>query len=554
MAAHVDNVPKRFSFKQPVWKALEAHYRRIRDLHLRELFLQDPFRGERMSAEGAGIYLDYSKNRVTDHTVKLLIRLAEESGLPSRIDAMFRGEKVNITEKRAALHIALRAPEGACIFVDGENVVPVVHAALGRMTTLCNRVRSGEWKGHTGKPIHNVVNIGVGGSDLAPIMTYEALKSYCDTGLRFRFVSNVDAEDLFEAIRDLDPSETLFILQSEAFTTIEARTNACTARSWVIDGFGGDERSVGRHFVAITANGKEASRFGIERTGLFDAWDWVGGRYAMESANGLSTMLAVGPNNFRSMLQGFHEMDMHFLTCPYEHNLPVLMGLLAVWYNNFFGAQTLAIIPYDQALRRFPDYLQHLAMTSNGKRVTLIGTEVTQTTCPIYWGQSGTNAQYSFSQLLHQGTMLIPCDFIGFAKSRNSPGLHHDILMANLFAQTEALAFGNTPADVQAEGTPDWLVPHRLLEGNRPSNTVLAERLTPVTLGKLVALYEHSVFTQGVIWNINSFDQWGLNLGTALAERIVSDLESTLESQNTHDSSTSTLIRRYRKLRVVEAE
>ncbi len=549
MAAHVQGITKSLHIKQPAWKALEAHYKRARDLHLRELFTNDPTRGERMSAHGAGIYLDYSKNRITDHTLGLLLQLAEQSGLQSRIDAMFRGEKINTTEKRAALHVALRAPRGASVFVDGENVVPLVHLVLEKMTHLCNRVRSGEWKGHTGKRIRHVINIGIGGSDLGPVMAYEALKPYSDRSMTFRFVSNVDGTDFFEAVQDIDPTETLFIICSKTFTTLETMTNARAARTWSVSGFGGDEKSVAKHFVAVSTNATEVAQFGIDTMNMFEFWDWVGGRYSMDSAIGLSTMLATGPENFRAMLDGFHQMDMHFVASPYEHNLPVLMGLLAVWYTNFFGAETIAVLPYEQYLKRFPAYLQQLTMESNGKHVTLIGTEVTHATSPIYWGEPGTNGQHSFYQLIHQGTRLIPCDFIAFGQPLHPLGRHHDILMANAFAQSEALAFGNTPEEVKVEGTPDWLVPHRVFEGNRPSNTILAERLTPETLGKLVALYEHSVFTQGVIWNINSFDQWGVELGKALAQRIIPELESTTEPELQHDSSTSTLIRRYRKLR-----
>jgi glucose-6-phosphate isomerase len=549
MATQVQKITKNPHMKQPAWKALEAHYKRIRDLHLRELFSNDPTRGERMTAEGVGIYLDYSKNRITDHTLELLIQLAEESGLQLRIDSMFRGEKINTTEKRAALHIALRAPRGASIFVDGVNVVPLVHIVLEKMTHFCNRVRSGEWKGHTGKRIRNVINIGIGGSDLGPVMVYEALKAYSERSMTFRFISNVDGTDFFESVHDLDPSDTLFIVSSKTFDTFETMTNARTARAWLLGGFGGDEQSLAKHFVAVSTNAAEVAKFGIDTSNVFQLWDWVGGRYCMGSAIGLSTMLAIGPENFHAMLDGFHQMDMHFLASPYERNLPVLMGLLAVWYNNLFGAETTAILPYEHYLKRFPAYLQQLAMESNGKHVTLIGTAVTQATSPIYWGEPGTNGQHSFYQLIHQGTRLIPCDFIAFGRPVHPLGRHHDILMANLFAQTEALVFGKTLEQVKAEGTPDWLVPHRVFEGNRPSNTILAERLTPQTLGKLVALYEHSVFTQGVIWNINSFDQWGVELGKALAQRIIPELESTAEPELQHDSSTSALIRRYRKVR-----
>jgi glucose-6-phosphate isomerase len=462
---------------------------------------------------------------------------------------MFRGEKINITEKRAVLHVALRAPRGTSIVVDGENVVPAVHAVLDKMTDFSNRVRSGAWKGHTGKRIRNVINVGIGGSDLGPVMAYEALKHYSDRTMTFRFVSNVDGTDFAEAVRDLDPSETLFIISSKTFTTLETMTNAHSARDWTLAGLGGDEKSIAKHFVAVSTNTTEVSKFGIDTANMFEFWDWVGGRYSMDSAIGLSTMLAIGPENFRSMLDGFHQVDEHFRSTPFKRNLPVLMGLLAVWYNNFFGAQTVAVLPYEQYLKRFPAYLQQLTMESNGKHVTLEGTPVDYDTGPIYWGEPGTNGQHSFYQLIHQGTRLIPCDFIGFAKAVNPLGRHHDILLANVFAQTEALAFGKTPEQVKAEGTPDWLVPHRVFEGNRPSNTILAEQLTPEILGKLVALYEHSVFTQGTIWNINSFDQWGVELGKALAQRIIPELESKTEPALNHDSSTNTLIRRYRKLK-----
>ncbi len=496
-----------------------------------------------------GIYLDYSKNRVTDETLKLLLQLAEESGLQARIDAMFRGEKINITEKRAVLHVALRAPRGTSIVVDGQNVVPAVHAVLDKMTDFSNRVRSGAWKGHTGRRIRNVINVGIGGSDLGPVMAYEALKHYSDRTMTFRFVSNVDGTDFAEAVRDLDPSETLFIISSKTFTTLETMTNAHSARDWALAGLGGDEKSIAKHFVAVSTNTAEVSKFGIDTANMFEFWDWVGGRYSMDSAIGLSTMLAIGPENFRSMLDGFHQVDEHFRSTPFERNLPVLMGLLAVWYNNFFGAQTVAVLPYEQYLKRFPAYLQQLTMESNGKHVTLEGAPVDYDTGPMYWGEPGTNGQHSFYQLIHQGTRLIPCDFIGFAKPLNPLGRQHDMLLANVFAQTEALAFGKTPEQVKAEGTPDWLVPHRVFEGNRPSNTILAEQLTPEILGKLVALYEHSVFTQGTIWNINSFDQWGVELGKALAQRIIPELESKTEPALGHDSSTNTLIRRYRKLK-----
>jgi glucose-6-phosphate isomerase len=535
--------------KLPAWKALTAHYKKARKLHLRDLFAGDPRRGERMTAETAGIYLDYSKNRVTDETLKLLLQLAEESGLRRRIDAMFRGEKINITEDRAVLHVALRAPRGGTIVVDGENVVVQVHAVLDRMAEFSNRVRSGVWKGHTGKRIRNVVNIGIGGSDLGPVMGYEALKHYSERALNFRFVSNVDGTDFVEATRDLDPGETLFIVSSKTFTTLETMMNAQRARDWSLKGLGGDARAVAKHFVAVSTNAEEVAVFGIDTANMFGFWDWVGGRYSMDSAIGLSTMLAVGPDHFRGLLDGFHQMDEHFRTAPFERNLPMLMGLLSVWYSDFFGAETVAVLPYDRYLKRFPAYLQQLTMESNGKRITIDGTAVAYQTGSIYWGEPGTNGQHSFYQLIHQGTRLIPCDFIAFSHSLNPLGRHHDVLLANVFAQTEALAFGKTPEQVKAEGTPEWLVPHRVFEGNRPSNTILAERLTPETLGKLVALYEHSVFTQGVIWHINSFDQWGVELGKALAQRIIPELESTTEPDLKHDSSTNALIRRYRKLR-----
>ena len=502
-----------------------------------------------MTAEAVGIYLDYSKNRITDETLKLLVQLAEESGLQARIDAMFRGEKINITESRAVLHVALRAPRGATIVVDGENVVPQVHAVLDQMADFSNRVRSGEWKGHTGKPIRNVINIGIGGSDLGPVMAYEALKHYCDRDMTFRFVSNVDGTDVVESTRGLDPAETLFIVSSKTFTTLETMTNAQSARDWLLKGLGGDVKAVAKHFVAVSTNAAKVSEFGIDTANMFGFWDWVGGRYSMDSAIGLSTMLAIGPDNFRALLDGFHQMDEHFRTTPFEKNLPVLMGLLAVWNNDFFGAQTVAVLPYEQYLKRFPAYLQQLTMESNGKHVTLDGTEVGYQTSPIYWGEPGTNGQHSFYQLIHQGTRVIPCDFIAMGQPLNPLGRHHDILLANVFAQAEALAFGKTSEQVKAEGTPDWLVPHRVFEGNRPSNTILAERLTPQTLGKLVALYEHSVFTQGAIWNIDSFDQWGVELGKVLAQRIVPELESEAEAELGHDSSTNTLIRRYRKFK-----
>ena len=534
--------------ERKAWKDLAAHYEKVRDLHLQKLFADDPRRGERMTSEAVGLYLDYSKNRVTDETLTLLVQLAEESGLRERIDAMFRGEKINITENRAVLHVALRAPKGASIVVDGENVVPQVHAVLDKMAEFSTRVRGGAWKGHTGKRIVNVINIGIGGSDLGPVMAYEALKHYSDRAMTFRFVSNVDGTDIAEAVRDLDPAETLFIDSSKTFTTLETMTNAHTARDWLLAGLGGDEAAIARHFVAVSTNAEEVAKFGIDTANMFGFWDWVGGRYSMDSAIGLSTMLAIGPENFRAMLNGFHQMDEHFRTTPFERNLPVLMGLLALWYNDFFGAQTVAVLPYEQYLKRFPAYLQQLTMESNGKHVTLDGTKVAYDTGPIYWGEPGTNGQHSFYQLIHQGTRLIPCDFIGFGQTLNPLGRHHAMLMANVFAQAEALAFGKTPEQVKAEGTPDWLVPHRVFEGNRPSNTILAERLTPETLGKLVALYEHSVFTQGVIWSIDSFDQWGVELGKQLAQRIIPELESKTEPALGHDSSTNNLIRRYRQL------
>ncbi len=535
--------------KRKAWKALQTHYKTVRELHLRNLFADDPKRGERMTAEAVGLFLDYSKNRITGETLKLLIELAEESGLRSRIDAMFRGEKINTTEQRAVLHTALRAPKGASIVVDGGNVVPQVHAVLDKMADFSNRVRGGDWKGHTGKRIRNVINIGIGGSDLGPVMAYEALKHYSERAITFRFVSNIDGTDFAEAVRDLDPSETLFSVSSKTFTTLETMTNARSARAWSLDGLGGDERSVAKHFVAVSTNAAEVAKFGIDTANMFGFWDWVGGRYSMDSAIGLATMLAIGPDNFRALLDGFHQMDEHFRTAPFESNLPVLMGLLAIWYNDFFGAQTVAVLPYEQYLKRFPAYLQQLTMESNGKHVTLDGTEVTYATGPIYWGEPGTNGQHSFYQLIHQGTRLIPCDFIAFGQPLNQLGRHHDMLLANVFAQTEALAFGKTPEQVKAEGTPDWLVPHRVFEGNRPSNTILADRLTPEILGKLVALYEHSVFTQGAIWQINSFDQWGVELGKVLAQRIIPELESKTDPALGHDSSTNSLIRRYRKLK-----
>jgi len=531
------------------WKALAAHHEQVRNLHLRQLFADDPTRGEHLAVEAVGLYLDYSKNRVTTETLKLLFDLAKESGLGERREAMFRGDKINITENRAVLHVALRAPKGASIVVDGKNVVPEVHTVLDAMSHFSDLVRSGAWKGHSGKRIRNVVNIGIGGSDLGPVMAYEALKHYSQRDMTFRFVSNVDGTDFAEAVLGIDPQETLFIISSKTFTTLETMTNAHTAREWVLAGLGNDESAVGKHFVAISTNAAEVKKFGIDTANMFGFWDWVGGRYSMDSAIGLSTMLAIGPDNFRSMLDGFHKMDEHFRTAPFEQNLPVILGLLAVWYNDFFGAQTAAVLPYEQYLKRFPAYLQQLTMESNGKSVTLDGTAVGSDTGPIYWGEPGTNGQHSFYQLIHQGTRLIPCDFIGFCQGLNPLGRHHDILMANVFAQAEALAFGKTADQVKAEGTPDWLVPHRVFAGNRPSNIILAELLTPEVLGKLVALYEHSVFTQGTIWNIDSFDQWGVELGKVLAQRIVPELEDKTEPKLTHDSSTNTLIERYRRLK-----
>src|SRR5215470_17694608 len=549
MASHAQTLARRPATKRSAWSALASHYNETSKGHLRQLFADDPKRGQRMTIEAAGLYLDYSKNRVTDDTVKLLLQLAEESGLRARIEAMFNGEKINITEKRAVLHVALRAPQDASILVDRKNVVPEVHAVLDKMADFSERVRSGAWKGHTGKRIRNVVNIGIGGSDLGPVMAYEALRHYSQRDMTFRFVSNIDGTDFAEAVRDLDPAQTLFIVSSKTFTTLETMTNAQTARAWAVAGFGGDERSVAKHFVAVSTNAPEVAKFGIDTANMFGFWDWVGGRYSMDSAIGLSTMIAIGPNNFRAMLGGFHQMDEHFRTAPFEKNLPVLMGLLSLWYNDFFGAQTVAVLPYEQYLKRFPAYLQQLTMESNGKHVTLHGVRVDYDTGPIYWGEPGTNGQHSFYQLIHQGTRLIPCDFIAFAQTLNPLGEQHDMLLANVFAQAEALAFGKTPEQVKAEGTPDWLVPHRVFDGNRPSNTLLADRLTPETLGKLVALYEHAVFTQGAIWNIDSFDQWGVELGKVLAKRIIPELESKDEPKLTHDSSTNNLIRRYRQLK-----
>jgi glucose-6-phosphate isomerase len=535
--------------RRKAWTALKAHYKTVQSVHLWKLFGDNPKRAEQFTAEALGIFLDYSKNRITGKTLKLLLGLARESGLRERIDAMFRGEKINITENRAVLHVALRARKDEAILVDGKNVVPEVHAVLDKMTAFSNRVRRGEWKGHTGKGIRNVINIGIGGSDLGPVMAYEALKHYSERGMTFRFVSNVDSTDFAEAVVDLDPAETLFIVSSKTFTTLETMTNAHTARDWSVKSFGGDEKSVAKHFVAVSTNADEVSKFGIDTANMFGFWDWVGGRYSMDSAIGLSTMLAIGPDNFRAMLSGFHQMDEHFRTAPFERNLPVLLGILSVWYSDFFGAQTVAVLPYEQYLKRFPAYLQQLTMESNGKHVTLDGQPVNYETGPIYWGEPGTNGQHSFYQLIHQGTRLIPCDFIAFAKALNPLGRHHDMLIANVCAQTEALAFGKTPKQVKEEGTPDWLVPHRVFEGNRPSNTLLLDRLTPEALGKLVTLYEHSVFTQGTIWSIDSFDQWGVELGKVLAQRIIPELEATTEPQLNHDGSTNMLIRHYRKLK-----
>jgi glucose-6-phosphate isomerase len=535
--------------RRKAWNALRAHYKTVQSVHLRKLFGDNPKRAEQFTAEALGIFLDYSKNRITGKTVKLLLELARECGLRERIDAMFRGEKINITENRAVLHVALRAPKDEVILVDGKNVVPEVCAVLDKMTAFSNRVRRGEWKGHTGKRIRNVINIGIGGSDLGPVMAYEALKHYSERGMTFRFVSNVDSTDFAEAVVGLDPAETLFIISSKTFTTLETMTNAHTARDWSVQSFGGDEKSVAKHFVAVSTNASEVSKFGIDTANMFGFWDWVGGRYSMDSAIGLSTMLAIGGDNFHSMLSGFHQMDEHFRTAPFERNLPVLLGSLSVWYSDFFGAQTAAVLPYEQYLKRFPAYLQQLTMESNGKHVTLDGHPVNYETGPIYWGEPGTNGQHSFYQLIHQGTRLIPCDFIAFGKALHPLGRHHDMLIANVCAQTEALAFGKTPKEVKEEGTPDWLVPHRVFEGNRPSNTLLLDRLTPEALGKLVALYEHSVFTQGTIWSIDSFDQWGVELGKVLAQRIIPELEAITESKLHHDGSTNTLIRRYRKLK-----
>lgn len=535
--------------EREAWKRLTLHHQKVRDLHLRTLFKEDPKRGERLTVEAADIFLDYSKNRVTDETLKLLVELAEESGLGERIEAMFTGQKINVTEGRAVLHTALRAPKGASVIVDGRNVVPQVHAVLDRMADFAERVRGGQWRGHTGKPIANVINIGIGGSDLGPVMAYEALKHYSQCDMTFRFVSNVDGTDFAEAVHDLDPAETLFIVASKTFTTLETMTNAHSAREWSLSAFDGDIDAVAKHFVAVSTNAEKVSEFGIDTANMFGFWDWVGGRYSMDSAIGLSTMLAIGPDNFQSMLDGFHQMDRHFRTAPFDRNLPVLMGLLSLWYNNFFGADTVAVLPYEQYLKRFPAYLQQLWMESNGKHVTLDGTRVSYATGPIVFGEPGTNGQHSFYQMIHQGTRLIPCDFIAFGQPLNLLGRHHDMLLANVLAQTEALAFGKTVEQVRAEGTADWLEPHRVFEGNRPSNMILAKCLTPETLGKLIALYEHSVFTQGTVWNIDSFDQWGVELGKQLAQRIIPELESEAEPALAHDSSTNNLIRRYRNIK-----
>ncbi len=533
---------------RPAWKALQAHCNQVHSRHLKTLFAEDPGRGERLVVEAAGLYFDYSKHRVTDETLRLLLALAEEAELRRRIDAMFRSDKINLTEERPALHVALRAPLGASIGVDGDDVVPKVHAVLDRMADFSTRIRNGSWKGHTGKRIRNIVNIGIGGSDLGPVMAYEALRHYSDRNLTLRFVSNVDGTDFAEATRDLDPAQTLFIISSKTFTTLETMTNAHTARSWSLAALGSD-KAVAKHFVAVSTNAAEVSKFGIDTKNMFGFWDWVGGRYSMDSAIGLSTMIAVGADNFRAMLSGFHAIDEHFRSAPLARNIPVLMGLLGVWYNDFFGAQTVAVLPYEQYLKRFPAYLQQLTMESNGKSVTLEGAPVDYQTGPIYWGEPGTNGQHSFYQLIHQGTKLIPCDFIGFCRPLNPLGRHHDLLLSNVFAQAEALAFGKTPGQVRAEGTPEWLVPHRVFEGNRPSTVILADQLTPETLGKLVAIYEHSVFTQGAIWNIDSFDQWGVELGKMLAQKIIPELEAPTEPPLAHDSSTNALIRRYRARR-----
>ncbi len=535
--------------ERPAWAALERHYDELKGAHLRELFAADPTRGERMTAQGAGLYLDYSKNRIADETLALLMQLAEQSGLAARTQAMFAGEKINVSENRSVLHIALRMPKTASLIVDGVDVVAQVHEVLQRMTAFAERVRSGEWLGHTGQPIKNVINIGIGGSDLGPVMAYEALRYYSRRDMTFRFVSNVDSTDFAEATRDLDPAETLFIVSSKTFTTLETMTNAHSAREWTLTGLGEDEAAIARHFVAVSTNAQGVSEFGIDTEAMFGFWDWVGGRYSMDSAIGLSTMLAIGPERFGELLAGMHAIDEHFRSTPPEQNLPVLMGMLAVWYADFFGAQTCGVMPYEQYLKRFPAYLQQLTMESNGKHVTLDGAEVDYQTGAIYWGEPGTNGQHSFYQLIHQGTRLIPVDLIGFGQTLNPLGEHHDILMSNVFAQAQALAFGKTEAEVRAEGTPEAVIPHKVMRGNRPTNTILAERLTPHVLGALVALYEHSVFTQGVVWGIDSFDQWGVELGKVLARQIIPELTSATEPDLQHDSSTNALIRRYRSLR-----
>jgi len=540
--------------KCPAWTQLHAHFLELKSVHLKELFAQDPKRGQKFVVEAAGVYLDYSKNRITDQTLALLLKLAQESGLRAHIDAMFRGDAINVSEKRAVLHTALRAPRNATILHEERNIVPDVHAVLDRMSDFSNRVRSGNWKGHSGKRIRNVINIGIGGSDLGPVMAYEALKHYADRSMTFRFVSNVDGTDFIEAVLDLDAAETLFVVSSKTFTTLETMANAQSARAWLLAQLEGDEAVIAKHFVAVSTNEEEVTKFGIDTANMFGFWDWVGGRRSIDKKIGLSTMLAIGPEHFRAMLDGFHEMDEHFRTAPFENNLPILMGLLSLWYNNFFGAQTVAVLPYQQYLKRFPAYLQQLTMESNGKHVTVDGAHVDYDTGPIYWGEPGTNGQHSFYQLIHQGTRLIPCDFIAFARNLNQLGRHQDMLVANVFAQTEALAFGKNVDEVKAEGTPDWLVPHRLFDGNRPSNTLMMEVLTPAALGKLVALYEHSVFTQGVIWQIDSFDQWGVELGKVLAQRILPQLESASEPKLEHDSSTNELIRLYRKLKTTSKE
>lgn len=540
--------------QRPAWTLLEKHYQNIKDINLRQAFAKDARRGDRLAIEAAGIYLDYSKNLITDETLNLLLQLAQESGLRDHIDAMFHGKEINVSEKRAVLHVALRAPRDEAIIYNGRNIVPDVHAVLDRMAQFSDRVRNGDWKGYSGRRIRNVINIGIGGSDLGPVMAYEALKHFSDRSMTFRFVSNVDGTDFVEAVRDLEPAETLFIISSKTFTTLETMTNALSAREWMLTHLNGDTAGIAKHFVAVSTNAEEVSKFGIDTANMFGFWDWVGGRYSMDSAIGLSTMLAIGADNFRDMLAGFHEMDEHFRMAPFERNLPVLMGLIALWYNNFFDAQTVAVLPYEQYLKRFPAYLQQLTMESNGKHVTLEGARVDYTTGPIYWGEPGTNGQHSFYQLLHQGTRFIPCDFIAFSRTTNPLGRHQDMLIANVLAQTEALAFGKTIEEVKKEATPDWLVPHRLFDGDRPSNTILLESLTPAALGKLVALYEHSVFTQGTIWQIDSFDQWGVELGKQLAKKILPELESSEDPQLAHDSSTNALIRRYRKHRAATKE